>query len=382
MKLADVLAPYKHFGVASADENQEILSFFKSMVMETDSLGLRYERGEDFFAFLKEQCERAYIFTMKNDEGKIMGLGSMALIRHFVAGEEQLCAYLGDLRISPLLNAKIRLKWKKCYGDIISHFHELEEFKGVRYLYSAILDDNMHAMRSLLKNNDRIIYQPLTPYETVNIYGSYPLKVNKHAPMSLTRASLTKTRAFLANNAQIPGLQYFFRPTGPDELTRRLETWQNFKAQDFITVLDKNNHIIATCAPWMCQTKKLVVTKISLFYRLLGKVIFPLMGIPALKVGGEIKTLYLTNLVFKANLTPEERTAALTLMIQQILKKSERDFHLISFFDFPQNKLGSLPFFAQRTKATLYQVMSSQQYAAQDFLDLQDRPPAFGLEVA
>lgn len=382
MKLEEVLAPYKHFAVASASENEDILNFFRSMNMETNSLSLRYERGPDFFAFLKEQCEEAIIFTMKNADGTIQGLGSVVLIRHFIDGKEELCAYLGDLRISPKLNAKIRLRWKGCYAEIIENFKNIEEFKGVRYLYSAILDDNMQALRSLLKNNEQMVYHPLTTYETVNIYAYKLIAPFPNISLKLQKKPFQEVRKFLCENSQGPGLNYFFKSSGEDELTRRLSTWKNFNPDAFVSVIDGKGDIILSCAPWQCETKKLVVTKIDKFYQTLGSLIFPLLGIPKLKTGGEIKTLYLSNLVFKNDLSGFERTQALSLLIKGLLKDPKRDFHLVSFFDYPQWKLGKLPFFSQRTKATLFQVMSLKQFNEGEFIDLKNNAPAFGLEVA
>lgn len=382
MKLEELLAPYKHFAVATVSENEEILNFFRSMNMETSSLSLRYERGPDFFAFLKEQCEEAIIFTMKNSDGSIQGLGSVVLIRHFIDGKEELCAYLGDLRISPKLNAKIRLRWKTCYAEIIENFKKLEEFKGVRYLYSAILDDNMQALRSLLRNNEKMVYHPLTTYETVNIYAYKLIAPFPNIGLGIEKKSFQEVRDFLSQNSQGPGFNYFFKSSGEDELTRRLSTWKSFNSDSFINVINNNGDIILSCAPWQCETKKLVVTKISKFYQTLGSLVFPLLGIPKLKTGGEIKTLYLSNLVFKNGLTGFERTQALSLLIKSLLKNPKRDFHLVSFFDYPQWKLGTLPFFSQRTKATLFQVMSLAQYNEGEFIDLKNNAPAFGLEVA
>ena len=382
MKLEDVLGPYKYFGLAKSTENQDILDFFKSMTMDTPSLSLRYERGEDFFSYFNDQCERAYVFTMKNEDGSIKGLGSIALIRHFINGESELCAYLGDLRISPKLSAKIRVKWKKCYGDIISQFHELEEFKDVRYLYSAILDDNFAAMKSLLKNNERIIYHPLTSYETISIYGNNPLMLTNPRGLKIANSNFEDIRHLLQSELTTDGLHYDFSNGEQNELDRRLETWKGLDKDSFMSVTRSNGEVVATCAPWMSDTKKLIVTKIGSFYRMLGSLLFPLFGIPKLTPGKEVKMLYLTHLHFKRDLSKEERRAALVLMIRKILKHRRAEFHLISFFSYPCWQIDSLPFLYQSTKATLYQVMSKEQFERKDFIKLGNKAPAFTLEVS
>ena len=154
MKLNDILAPYKYFSRSTPEDNQGILDFFNSITMDTKTFSLRYDRGNDFFLFAKEQSDKNFIFVMRDEKGKILGTAAIATIPHYVNGKLELLGYLGDLRISPLLSPKIRINWKKCYSDIIVNFSKIEEFQGIKYLYSAILDENQNAMRSLLKNNE------------------------------------------------------------------------------------------------------------------------------------------------------------------------------------------------------------------------------------
>ncbi len=382
MKLAEVLAPFKHFEMASEKENLEILRFFHSMTMDTPSMSLRYDRGDDFFAYLYQQCEKNFVITMKNDDGSIHGLGSISLIRHYINGRSEVCAYLGDLRISPKLSSRVRVKWKSCYAEVISKFSEIDEFEGVRYLYSAILDDNLAAMKSLLKNNDRIIYHPLTPYETINIYGKNPLLNISKSNLQIQDVNFEQVKHLLFGEMKSEGFHYDFSNSEFSELDRRLRTWNNFSHNSFMAVTRSSGEVVATCAPWICDTKKLVVTRISGFYKFLGNRIFPLFGIPKMKEGDEIKILYLTHLTFKDDLTAIERTRALSLMINQVLKTRRSDFHLVSFFKYPCWDLGKLPFFYQSTKATLYQVMSDQQVEKEEYIKLAGHPPAFTLEVS
>lgn len=382
MKLAEILGPYQNFEVASESENQQILEFFHSMTMDTPAMSLRYDRGADFFAYLYEQCERSVVIVMKNDDGSIHGLGSIALIRHFIDGKCELCAYLGDLRISPKLSPKVRIKWKQCYADVISAFSTIEEFEGVRYLYSAILDDNFGAMKSLLKNNDRLIYRPLTSYETLNIYGKNPLLKINRSKLKIAKADFDDVKGLLFSEMKSEGFHYDFSNSEYSELDRRLRTWKDFSENSFMSVVRTNGEVVATCAPWICDTKKLVVTKISGFYKFLGSSVFPLFGIPKMKEGQEIKILYLSHLTFKGDLTPAEKTSALSLMIKEVLKKRRSEFHLVSFFKYPCWDLGPLPFFYQSTKATLYQVMSDVQFENEEFIELAGHTPAFTLEVS
>lgn len=386
MNIKDILAPYKFFELAGPSDNQGLLDFFKTMTMDTSAYSIRYDRGDDFFSFTNEQSKRSYVFIIRDEKGIIKGTAAIALIPHFLDGKKEICAYLGDLRISPSLNPKIRVLWKKCYSDIITNFVNLDEFKDIRYLYSAILDDNQNAMRSLLKNNDQIYYHELSHYETINIYSNHFFNRNrlKSKTFEITNGSPDEIHSFLGQDSSRSGMKQYISPSDndKDELHQRFQRWENFSFDSFITVKNKtNNDIVFTCAPHMPRTKKLIAERMSLPHKLLG-LLLPLLGIPALREKKEIKVLYLTHLVFSPTLSSIEKTEVLSLVLGTLLKNKHRNYHLISFFYFPQWNLPSLPFYNETTKAKLYQVMSKSQYESKEFLNLRNSPPAFEIGIA
>lgn len=389
MKLNDILHPYKYFSLASKEDNQGILDFFKSMKMETKSYSLRYDRGNDYFQFAYDQSQNPFVFLMRNDEGQILGTAAIAVIPHIINGKRELTGYLGDLRISPLLNAKIRLTWKKCYRDLIVHFKEIEEFKGIKYLYSAILDENQNAMRSLLKNNDDLIYEELTNYETYNFFLKKPSFSSKLSTLerqfSISTTSSEELRAFYDTFKSLPGMQDDYGKKNSidsqDELDRRLSTWENFSIDSFKVVRNKEQKIIAAFAPWIPQSKKLVVESIDKKLAFIGALL-PLFGVPAIKVKKDLTVLYLTHLKFEIGISNKERQDVLDFITQHYLKSPKRNFHLISFFTFPHWKYENQYFLGEKTKGRFYQVMSKKEFDEKQFLPLHNNPPAFEIGIA
>lgn len=389
MKLNDLLTPYKYFSLATSHDNQGILDFFKTMKMETKTFSLRYDRGNDYFQFAYDQSSTPFVFVMRNDEGTILGTAAIAVVPHFINGKRVITGYLGDLRISPLLNAKIRLTWKKCYRDIIVHFKEIEEFQGIRYLYSAILDENQNAMKSLLKNNEGLIYEELTTYETYNFFLKKPfsklsnLKLDKH--FTLTETNENEIRSFYESVKHLPGMQddYGLRlnPDVKDELDRRVETWENFGINSFRAVKNSEQKIIAVFAPWIPESKKLVVESVDRKLALIGSLL-PLFHVPAIKVKKDLTVLYLTHLKFSPNISTEERINALNFIVQTYLSSNNRNFHLISFFTFPNWNYNNQYFLGEKTKGRFYQVMNKAEYDQKDFLPLENHPPAFEIGIA
>lgn len=381
--LSTILAPYKYFSLSSADDNLGIINFFRTVTMDTAKFSLRYDRGSDFFEFCKEQSEHYFVFIMKDEKNIIRGCAAIALIPHLIDGRKEICAYLGDLRISPLLSAKIRISWKKCYGEIIAHFNQLEEFQGVNFLYTAILDENQNAMRSLLKNNDQLFYHELTTYQTVNVFAPKLFSKSTSSRFFFKGCDETEIRHFLAERSRGPGMHNFIlnQKDANDELTRRLNSWDHFSMDSFLTLKDQSGKIVATTAPWICQSKKLIIEKMSPALKILG-CLAPILKMPRIKEKEHIKVLYLTHLTFAENLSPDDLAEILKLIINKLLKSKNREFHFISFFIFPNWQLPALPFYSQVTKAKFYQVMSKAQYENHEYFDLKNEVPAFELGIS
>lgn len=380
--LSELLAPYPFFFQASESDNRDILEFFNSITMDTKSMSLRYDRGSDFFQFTKEQSSNSLIFIIRDDKKIIKGTASISFIPHFYQGKMEIFGYLGDLRISPTLSAKIRIHWKKCYSEIIENFQNLEEFRGVRYLYTAILDDNQSAMRSLLKNNDQLIYHHLTNYQTFNVLQMKFFESFRKNKYLTEKTSLENISPFLYEQASGAGLKPYYCDNNDSEILRHLTSWQGFNKDSFCVVLEPNTKkVLATYAPWICQSKKLVIEKMNFRQKILS-FFSPLLGIPSLKNKNAINLMYLTHLHFRDELTPKEREIILCDILKTLLRQKNRSFHAISFFVFPEWEINHLPYIIEKTKAQFFQVMNKDQFNASDFINLENTPPAFEIGIA
>jgi hypothetical protein len=375
--LNQVLDKYPYFSLAKNSDNNEIIHFFKTMKMETKSISLRYDRGDDFFAFNKIQGDRYFVFLMRDENKVIKGTAVISVIPHYIDGTNVLCAYLGDLRISPLLNARIRLQWKNCYAEILELFNLIEEFEGIQYLYTAILSENESAIKSLVKNKGQFLYHQVSEYETYNIYSKKPFSLNKFSKLKIANGLDSNLKQFFENTSKCSGVQFDLI----DELKRQLDSWPDFKESTFFSIRDENNNILMSFAPWSCPSKKLVIEKMNLSKRILG-FLTPLFGIPQIREKEELKILYLTHLVFKENINAEIKKECLTLAINYLLKEKSRKFHFISFFNFKEWNIDSLPFFYEKTEGKYFQVLSKNQLDSNNFINLHQKAPAFEIGTA
>ncbi len=379
MTLDDFFNGHPNFRRAKNEDNLAILNFFNSITMDTNTLSLRYDRGVDFFNFSREQSNRNYNFVIEDDDNKIKGTGTIALIDHLYNGKKETFAYLGDLRISPTLNAKIRIRWKKCYSDLIKCFKEIDEFKSVAFLYTAILEDNQAAMRSLLKNNDDLIYHELSSYNAYNIYLKKPFSPISNA-YYVKKISRKEYKEFVIKDKDI-GLMNYIDHENYDELDRRLDTWNNVSEDEILAVFNSKNEIVLATIPWICKSKKLIIEKMSPIMTMLTKLL-PLLKIPSFHVGSPVNVLYLTHLHFNFKSSSDDRTQALNTVLAYLFKLKRKSFHTLSFFVFPSDHLQELAFVGEITKGRFYQVMNKSDFNSQNYIDLNNTTPAFEIGIA
>ena len=319
--LNDILLKYPNIKIANEGNDQNILNFFKNIKMETRDLNLRYERGPSFFSFCKRQSSEFFVFILLNDDQSIQGVGSIIILNHLINGERQKCAYLGDLRISPILKLSIRIQWKKFYTEIIQNKSHIQELHQVHSFYTAVLAENLKALNALTKNNDQLIYHHLTNYETVSILFHKRWKTIFQKNDFPQKAALSDILEFITTR------QDKLLSSDRSEINFRLNHWENLQADSFDVYKNSSGEIIFSCAPQIINEKKMVISSLKFKHHLLS-LILKIMGLPLIKNNSEIKILYLTHLHFSPKLNQIERTKIMQHYLNYILSK-KRDFCLI-----------------------------------------------------
>lgn len=394
MKLEEIFSKYPRIRLATAADNEAILNLFRTVEMETPGLRIRYERGPDFFAFLRRQCEAAYVAMFENDDGSLGGVATFCLRKNYVRGETQYAAYLSDLRLSPRLSKSTRVQWRKFYQDILQNAPEIDEFRQCRYFYSAILDQNRDAVRAFTRNKSEIIYSELAKYQTVSLLGRYPWA--RWFGSSPVPAGYEIGRA---QAADLPAIRRFLMAehfdrafgenfSGPqDELDRRLSEWGGLSAESFFVVKNWEGRVVATVAPWGGQdnSRRLVVDRLPTKLRWLSR-LMPLLGSRSAEVGQELKILYLTHFEVDTTLAEDDRRQIFRALLGAVYATGlPRQYHSAAFFDFPERSWVSslMGYVFQTVPATLYQVSHRDRRVEGEPLGLnQEKPPAFEIGIA
>jgi len=391
--LNDTLAKYRYLQLAQASDNREILHFLATVPMDTKSLTLRYSRGEDFFAFFKLQADQYFVFKFLNLDGSIGGISVIVMRKSYIAGRPTLLGYLCDLRVSPTLNKKARLEWRKCYADILKNYRQLKEFSGLEYFYSAILGENELAIKALTRNKGDIIYREIQAYKAFSLLGRVPLlsslkkQGSRYHCRFATVDDVSLLKNFLMNQSKEKAFgDYFDSEVEDDELQRRLATWEGMKIADFILCFSAGELMGCLC-PWSTKnSRKLIVDNLSLPLKILSKML-ALIGCRPIIAGEELKILYLTHFEIKNWPTQREKERCFTAMLDFIyLNKVQKNYHMLSFLDFSENaflqKVLKGKYIYQKTPALLFQVMHRDQFLEQDFLVKKNKLVSFEIGVS
>ncbi|WP_127718385.1 hypothetical protein [Halobacteriovorax sp. HLS] len=343
----EFLQDYDSISIAVAQDNEDILSFFHSLEMNQQKSNISYDRSPDFFEFLRLVSPLYYVLLLKDKNGSIKGVGTLIVKESYIDGKPAQVCYLGDLRVSTL---KMTVYWRKFYSDLIRKFSQIKEFENCKINYTAILDQNTIAKKTLINNKNSYQYSSLSRYSMINIL----------APSILFNSTYVAAREELSTEV-IEFMDYSQRSNflgiTKEEIKYRKDNWKGFR-DNVIVVRNRDREIIAASALWSpYYAKKIKVSSfsklISLFYK------FSKFPSSCPELNSSLRPLYLTTLSFHPKLQDKDKTLALKALINFSLKSEVfKDYHFLTLTESRQVNFQKAYRFCyyQRTHATLYEV--------------------------
>lgn len=343
ISIDELIGKYPHLYQAGPGDNDKILEFYHGVTMSSGGAVLRYERGPDFFALIRSQGERSWVFYLKDDEGRWQGVAVLSIRRALVDGKPVRVGYGSDLRIARECPRELRDEWKAYYSEFMSRFGYIKDLEGCEYSVSAVLDGNKR-MRDLMSHPDFPAFSDFGHLKIHNIFGRgrgrfrmlfqdglRDLKPKARFARAADKAAL---RGFLLRQHMDHVLGYAFGPEEGDELSHRLSTWQGLTIENIIIVEDKQGRIIATMAPYDGSSmRRLVLGQMTFVRRLMGW-LMPLVGSPAIREGREMHQCYLTALEMDKSLNEDQQTGLFELMLQFFYKSGRpKEYHNLVFID-------------------------------------------------
>ncbi len=338
MTLKSLLKDYSNIELAdpnSTNDNRDILEYYNQSQMTTSSESIFYDRGDNFFDFLKERSDKFLVFTMKSDDGVMKGIACVSFWEGMINGKLSTVGYLGDLRIS--LDRKLIRQWRKLFGEFMKHSPEFPETYHCRYYQTVLIDENSKARNNLIETKIAgIKYEKLCAYNMINIIGHYGLRPkSKYRLDPLTQLSgneslKNEVTHFLQQGHQSLAFGHNWSKT----LDYRLEHWSGVDKQDIVGLRDEDNNLVAVTSFWSPQnSKKIKLSSIPKLFQWIDPLFKVLPFIKTYKLPKAHRPLqikYLNQIVFSPNISDQDKVNIFKQLIYFALNKYH-DLHFISY---------------------------------------------------
>jgi hypothetical protein len=392
--LNDVAKKYDRIKRATVQDGKDLVEIFKDVPMRTPLFDIFYDRSPDYFHLLNLQKGKPFVFILKSSSGKTQGVATFIIKEQYIGTQLTKVLYVGDMRTTPDIEDKTRNQWKKAYEEFMERMEVIEEFKGIRYCYGALLTSNKRAMKAFTTRRNKFIFKQLGSYQALNIYGKKPNIFQKNRDnnfkdlevQSLDVKDLKKFKLFLEEQNQNKIFGDYFSKDSTDTLDYRLKNWPNFSPSNFIIIKNTENEILGSCCPWSpSQSKNFILANLSLKLKMIG-LCMPFLGKPPIKNRSTLETLYLTHFEVKHDLPFSFKEKIVELMMNEIEKKQLRhSYHLLTILDWPNESykkmLKQRGYLLETSKGTIFQLIHENYEHNSDY-ELPTISPYFGFELA
>ena len=176
-----------------------------------------------------------------------------------------------------------------------------------------------------------------------------------------TQTDMSPLRAFLDTQNRARALGYVYDGE-LDELTRRLQQWDDFSIESFYLAHDERGEIVGCFAPWdLSPGRRIVVDDFPTSVRVaaglargLGK------KVPA--PGEELRILYLTTQEIAHELSAPDRRAVFAALLDALYADPiVAEYHMVAMTDYDRETLLDVvdaAYFTQKTATLLYEMSS------------------------
>lgn len=336
LTLNQLLSDFPHIALATESENEELLAYYHQTELAAKESAVIYQRGKNFFDFLRERSEKFFVFTLRDDSGQLQGVAVASFRPGYIHGELQTIGYLGDLRVS--LNRKLIREWRKFYGTLLEKSPLLEETGYCRYFQTALMSTNVYSKNNLADTKiPNLYYKELARYQMINIIGKFG-----HFSMSSyqVRGAVAADKEEMIKLMTSDHCQRLFGHDWTLEFERRCRMWKNFSLDNWVVVRNDKGVLLAVTSLWNpIETKQIVVPVIPFFFKGIDTVakFIPGLDLKPLPLAGKpIEILYINQISFKEGMDRAEQQKILRSVIEFAFKKP---FNMLAYCDFDREGL-------------------------------------------
>lgn len=305
--------------------------------MKVGSLELIYDRRPRFEALLELQAPRKLTLAAGGPADP-RAFASLSWGPRYVDGNPVSALYVGDFRV--LADRRLAKVWRGFYPELVNLIGTSAEFGPSPWVYTAVLEDNLPAQRSLVENRPgkRFHYHPLARLEMVNTIFRLPRFGRKGSQLPLgvrliTGAELGEGRLVefldLVNRGMFLGY-----PFAASEWRRRTEQWPGYGAKDFLVLVDELDTPLACTLPWSpSRVKRMMVSRAGALSKLIYGAAASI-GFQVPRVGKPIDTLYLSHLYFRPGLDEGLAPVVVSAFLDHVFDSGlAKNYQMVSYSD-------------------------------------------------
>lgn len=178
--LDQLVIEYPQFKYADKDDEALIHNLLESSGMKlAENVELCYSRRPDLWASYEESRQKPYIFceapTTDSDNTCKYFYAVISESTHYFNGKEIQSYYTSDLRIDRKASREVIRDYRHFYGKLA------RRFPSDVLCFTAVMDENIRALKSLRSQKNPFYYNPMVPYlaQTVVILPTIGLNSKK-----------------------------------------------------------------------------------------------------------------------------------------------------------------------------------------------------------
>lgn len=232
---------------------------FARVAMESD-LVLSVRRDPDFDALYRLQSQD-WLSVVVELDGVVEGTGTIVVRDGYVGGAVRKVGYLGDLRLSPMLQGRMLLD--RFYPALLE---DVRERFGCELFLTSVIATNERALRALTRHTPRSRRAGRPEYTAAGDFDirSLHLLLPRRAERSefqvrqATCADLTAIARLLDHDGRARPFGFVFTKS---ELERRLREWPGLSIESFYLAETAAGEIVGCIALWDAASVKRMVVR-------------------------------------------------------------------------------------------------------------------------
>lgn len=366
MDVTQFVAQFPNVRVATHADNATILELYRRLSMQGGAFNIQFVKDPDYFRFLRYEGPEHYVLLIESPDGVAEGMATLVMRPGYVGDAVEWVGHWSDLRFIRGRDRRSTFDWKVFMAAVCERGHEVEGWHGCKHWLGSFVMANERARAAFTAQDTPFDITSVASYQMVNLLAHRPFGRNKlrqlrrGSAVNVRKANtqdIERLRAFLDAQSRQRALGYVYQGEH-DELTRRLQSWDDFSIESFYLAEDDDGTLLGCFAPWdLSPGRRIVVDDFPTSMRVAASVARGL-GKAVPRPGDELRILYLTTQEIDHTLGAGDRRAVFAALLEGLYGDPRvGEYHMVAMTDYDRETLLDVvdpAYFTQKTPTLLY----------------------------